>query len=60
MTPIELDSVRAKRLREQLPEALYESGRSQVSVRVPKEGEERFPTVVRAADVLLAIVREAA
>jgi transcription-repair coupling factor (superfamily II helicase) len=60
VTPIELDSVRAKRLREELPEALYESGRSQVSVRVPKEGEQRFPTVVRAADVLLAITREAA
>ncbi len=60
VTPIELDSVRAKRLREELPEALYESGRSQVSVRVPKEGKQRFPTVVRAADVLLAIVREAA
>ncbi len=60
VTPIELDSVRAKRLREELPEALYESGRSQVSVRVPKEGDQRFPTVVRAADVLLAITREAA
>jgi transcription-repair coupling factor (superfamily II helicase) len=60
VTPIELDSVRAKRLREELPEALYEAGRSQVSVRVPKEGAERFPTVVRAADVLLAVVREAA
>ena len=60
VTPIELDSVRAKRLREELPEALYESGRSQVSVRIPSEGQERFPTVVRAADVLLAITREAA
>jgi transcription-repair coupling factor (superfamily II helicase) len=60
VTPIELDSVRAKRLREELPEALYESGRSQVSVRVPREGDERFPTVVRAADVLLALMREAA
>src|ERR1700722_17040718 len=60
VTPIELDSARAKRLREELPEALYESGRSQVSLRVPKEGEQRFPTVVRAADVLLALVREAA
>jgi transcription-repair coupling factor (superfamily II helicase) len=60
VTPIELDSVRAKRLREELPEALYESGRSQVSVRIPPEGVERFPTVVRAADVLLAITREAA
>jgi transcription-repair coupling factor (superfamily II helicase) len=60
VTPVELDSKRAKRLHEELPEALYESGRSQVSVRVPKEGKERFPTVVKAADVLLAITREAA
>ncbi len=60
VTPIELDSTRARRLREQLPEALYESGRSQVSVRVPREGPERFPAVVHAADVLLAVVREAA
>jgi transcription-repair coupling factor (superfamily II helicase) len=60
VTPVELDSKRAKRLREELPEALYESGRSQISVRVPKEGKERFPTVVRAADVLLALSREAA
>jgi transcription-repair coupling factor (superfamily II helicase) len=60
VVPIELDSVRARRLREELPEALYESGRSQVSVRVPKDGNERFPSVVKAADALLAIVREAA
>jgi transcription-repair coupling factor (superfamily II helicase) len=60
VTPIDLDSVRAKRLRQELPEALYEAGRSQVSVRVPKEGDERFPAVVRAADVLLSVVREAA
>ncbi len=60
VTPIELDSARARRLREELPEALYESGRSQVSVRVPREGPARFPTVVRAADVLLSLTREAA
>jgi transcription-repair coupling factor (superfamily II helicase) len=60
VAPIELDSVRAKRLREELPGALYESGRSQVSMRVPKDGNERFPSVVRAADALLAVVREAA
>jgi transcription-repair coupling factor (superfamily II helicase) len=60
VTPVELDSQRAKRLHEELPEALYESGRSQVSVRVAKDGKERFPSVVRAADVLLAITREAA
>ena len=60
VVPIELDSKRARRLREELPEALYESGRSQVSVRVPREGGDRFPAVVRAADVLLAVKREAA
>jgi transcription-repair coupling factor (superfamily II helicase) len=60
VVPIDLDSARAKRLRRELPEALYESGRSQVSMRVPREGEDRFPTVVKAADVLLAVVREAA
>ncbi|HSZ13160.1 MAG TPA: transcription-repair coupling factor [Solirubrobacteraceae bacterium] len=60
VVPIELDSARARRLREELPEALYESGRSQVSVRVPKDGSDRFPSVVKAADVLLGIVREAA
>jgi transcription-repair coupling factor (superfamily II helicase) len=60
VTPIELDSVRAKRLREELPEALYEAGRSQVTVRVPSEGPKRFPAVVKAADALLAVVREAA
>jgi transcription-repair coupling factor (superfamily II helicase) len=60
VVPIELDSKRAKRLREELPDALYEAGRSQVSVRVPKDGTERFPSVVKAADALLAVVREAA
>jgi transcription-repair coupling factor (superfamily II helicase) len=60
VTPIELDSARARRLREEIPQALYESGRSLVSVRVPPEGPERFPAVVRAADALLAVVREAA
>ncbi len=60
VVPIELDSARARRLREELPEALYESGRSQVSMRVPKEADQRFPSVVRAADTLLSVVREAA
>jgi transcription-repair coupling factor (superfamily II helicase) len=60
VVPIELDSSRAKRLREELPDALYESSRSQVSVRVPKDGAARFPSVVKAADVLLALMREAA
>jgi transcription-repair coupling factor (superfamily II helicase) len=60
VTPIELDSVRAKRLREELPHALYEAAKSQVMVRVPSDGPQRFPAVVAAADALLAVVREAA
>jgi transcription-repair coupling factor (superfamily II helicase) len=60
VTPIELDSVRAKRLRQEIPEALYESGKSQLSLRVPEDPVKRFPAVVRAADVLLAVTREAA
>ncbi len=59
VTPIELDSVCARRLREEIPEALYESGRSQVSIRVPHEGPARFPTVIKVADVLLSLTREA-
>ena len=60
MTPIELDSVRAKKFRAEIPEALYESGKSQLSVRVPKDPEQRFPAIIRAADVLLSVTREAA
>jgi transcription-repair coupling factor (superfamily II helicase) len=60
VTPVELDSARAKRIRAEIPEALYESGKSQLSVRVPEDPVERFPAVVRAADVLLAVTREAA
>jgi transcription-repair coupling factor (superfamily II helicase) len=60
VTPIELDSRRAKRIREEIPEALYESGKSQLSVRVPDDPAARFPALVRAADVLLAVTREAA
>jgi transcription-repair coupling factor (superfamily II helicase) len=60
VTPVELDSVRAKRVRQEIPEALYESGKSQLSLRVPDDPVKRFPAVVKAADVLLAVTREAA
>jgi transcription-repair coupling factor (superfamily II helicase) len=60
VTPVELDSVRAKQVRAEIPEALYESGKSQLSVRVPSDPAKRFPAVVKAADVLLAVTREAA
>jgi transcription-repair coupling factor (superfamily II helicase) len=60
VTPVDLDSVRAKRIRQEIPEALYESGQSQLSMRVPDDPAKRFPAVVKAADVLLAVTREAA
>ena len=59
VTPIELDSVRAKQIRAEIPEALYESGKSQLSLRVPDDPVKQFPAVVRAADVLLAVTRAA-
>jgi transcription-repair coupling factor (superfamily II helicase) len=59
VTPVELDPERAARLREDLPGAVYEPGRAQLSVRVPDDPEQRFPAVVRAADALLAAVRQA-
>jgi transcription-repair coupling factor (superfamily II helicase) len=59
VAPIELDSARAKKLRQRLPEALYESGRAQVSVRVPHEASGRFEIVVEVADELLSLAREA-
>ena len=60
VTPIELDSGRAKKLRAQIPGVLYEAGKSQMSLRVPDDPQQRFPAVVRAADALLAVTREAA
>jgi len=56
VTPIELDDEQAARLRTELPQALYEPGRSQVSLRVPEDPQERFPAVVHAADMLLKVV----
>jgi transcription-repair coupling factor (superfamily II helicase) len=52
---VELDSHGAKALREAIPEAVYESGRSTVRVRVPDEAAERFPAVVAAAEAILEV-----
>mgnify|MGYP006150744821 CR=1 FL=1 len=54
VTPIELDSVRAKKLRQEIPEALYESGKSQVSVRVPDDPEHPRPVLLRQVAVMAA------
>jgi transcription-repair coupling factor (superfamily II helicase) len=60
VTPIELDADRAAALRDALPAATYEPGRSQLSVRVPEDPQQRFPAVVAAADALLGVTRAAA
>jgi transcription-repair coupling factor (superfamily II helicase) len=56
VTPIELDEDQAARLKTDLPQSLYEPGRSQFSVRVSEDPHERFPAVVKAADTLLGVV----
>jgi transcription-repair coupling factor (superfamily II helicase) len=58
VAPIELDLKGARALRERIPEAVYESGRSTVRVRVPDEPEERFPAVVAAAEAVLEVATE--
>jgi len=59
VTPVELDSHGARRLREEIEGSLYESGRSQVSVRLPVDPGDRFPAVVAVADALLAVKQAA-
>ena len=58
VTPIELDSTGAKALRAKVPEALYESGRETVRVRLPDEPSERFRAVVEAAEAVLEVATE--
>ncbi|MCW3016261.1 MAG: mfd, partial [Solirubrobacterales bacterium] len=57
VTPVDLEGAQAAALKEQLPGSLYEPGRSQLSLTVSNDAGERFPAVVRAADVLLAVTR---
>jgi transcription-repair coupling factor (superfamily II helicase) len=54
-TPLDLTDEQAQELRERVPAARYEPGRSQVSFRVPRDAEGRFRIVVAAADALLAV-----
>jgi transcription-repair coupling factor (superfamily II helicase) len=54
-TPLELTPEQAEELRERVPAARYEPGRSQVSFRVPRDADGRFRIVVAAADALLAV-----
>jgi transcription-repair coupling factor (superfamily II helicase) len=58
VTPIELDSRASKALRERVPEAIYESGRSTVRIRLPDEPSDRFRAVVAAAEAILEVATE--
>jgi transcription-repair coupling factor (superfamily II helicase) len=58
VSPIELDSRGAKALRAEIPEAIYESGKSTVAVRVPDDPAARFPAVVAAAEAILKVASE--
>jgi transcription-repair coupling factor (superfamily II helicase) len=60
VAPIDFTSSQVTILRERIPEAVYESGRSTVRVRVPDEPSERFAAVVRAAEAVLEAATEPA
>jgi transcription-repair coupling factor (superfamily II helicase) len=55
VSPIELDSAAVRDLRERLPGAIYESGRSQVVVRVSPDAQARFVEILAAADAIAAV-----
>ena len=58
VSPIELDLKGSKALREALPGAIYESGRSTVRLRVPDDPAARFPAVVAAAEEILKVATD--
>jgi transcription-repair coupling factor (superfamily II helicase) len=55
VAPVELDLAAVRELRERLPGAIYESGRSQIVVRVAEEPQARFADIRAAADAILAV-----
>ncbi|MEA2388491.1 MAG: hypothetical protein QOG41_1264, partial [Thermoleophilaceae bacterium] len=55
VTPIELDSKAVKELRAEVEDAVYESGRSTVVLRMPDDAAERFATLVRVAEIVLKV-----
>jgi len=59
-TPLELDSATVGRLRERIPEAIYESRTRTLSLRAPEERAERLDALVRLTDALRDVLAEAA
>jgi transcription-repair coupling factor (superfamily II helicase) len=58
--PVEIDSGQARTLHEEVEGAVYESLKRTLRVHLGDEPEERFATVVRVADALLAVKQEVA
>jgi transcription-repair coupling factor (superfamily II helicase) len=58
VAPIELGPAGRAALKAELPDAVYESGRSTIAVPVPAEPDERFPAVVRVAEGILRAATE--
>jgi transcription-repair coupling factor (superfamily II helicase) len=53
VAPIELELDQTRELREQVPDAVYESLKKTLRIPVPEDPAERFGTVLQAADALL-------
>jgi transcription-repair coupling factor (superfamily II helicase) len=60
VSPVEIDSASARAMRAEIPGLLYESGKSQLSLRVAEDPQQQFPAVLAVADGLLAVKRGAA
>jgi transcription-repair coupling factor (superfamily II helicase) len=60
VAPIDLGEAGRRALKAELPDAVYESGRSTIAVPVPQEAEQRFPAVVKAAEGILRAATEQA
>jgi transcription-repair coupling factor (superfamily II helicase) len=58
VAPIDLGPAGRSALKSELPDAVYESGRSTIAVLVPQDPEERFPAVVAAAEGILRAATE--
>jgi transcription-repair coupling factor (superfamily II helicase) len=58
VAPIDLGEAGRTALKAELPDAVYESGRSTIAVPVPQDPEERFPAVVSAAEGILRAATE--
>jgi transcription-repair coupling factor (superfamily II helicase) len=58
VSPIDLGPNGRAALKQELPGAVFDSGRSTIAVPVPEEPAERFPAVVAAAEGILRAATE--